>query len=121
MMVDTEAKKILKGPWADSGDRENPEDVGISRGAGWTVPYEQINSGLEPERTIFNQRGREIDGWAIERMRTGIPGWDGDIDYQQDAFVTSSGNMYIALVANGPVLGNTVNPAESGQSVWRIY
>ena len=120
-MVDTQAKKILDGAWADSGDRENPEDVGIDRDEGWTVGYEQINSGLEPERTIFNQRGRELDGWAIERMRTGIPPWDEDIDYRVDAFVTRTGNLYISLVANGSTSGNASDPTAAGQTVWRIY
>ena len=36
--MDTQAKKILTGAWADTGERVDPEDVGINRAEGWTIP-----------------------------------------------------------------------------------
>ena len=57
-MADAEWKKAEL--WADTGDREDPEDVGIDRSVGWPVSYEQRGSGDEPERTVFQQLLREM-------------------------------------------------------------
>lgn len=120
-MADTEAKKILAGLWADSGARSDPEDFGIDRSRGWPVTYELVGAGREPERTLFNQRFRELDGWATDRMRSGVPGWDGDIDYPVHAFVATGGSLYVATVATGPAASNATSPDASGQTVWRRY
>ena len=88
-MADSETKKILGGIWAsgDTGDRTDPEDVGIERTEGWRLAYEQIGSGFEPERAMFNQKFREYDGLAVDVMRMGILFWDAEIDYVQNAIV----------------------------------
>ena len=52
MARDAEAKKLT--PWADSGDRQDPEDAGLDREIGWTVAYEQAGSGNSPERLKFS-------------------------------------------------------------------
>ena len=53
MINDEAAKVVTSTPWADQGDRSNPEDVGLNRLDGWTLGYEQRGSGLEPERPVF--------------------------------------------------------------------
>ena len=40
---------------ASSADRETIEDTGGTRADGWVVAYEQIGSGKQPERTVFNE------------------------------------------------------------------
>ena len=122
-MADTEAKKILTGTWADSGDREDPDDAGIDREKGWDVPYEQIGSGAQPERTIFNQKNREWDGCFAEKMRYGgVLPHDTDIDYYQYArCIGSDGMKYVALEATGPANGNATGPTTVGQTIWRLY
>ena len=120
-MVDAEAKKILTGLWADTGDRTDPEDLGVDRAGGWDVAYELPGTGREPERTLGNQRFRELDGWAADRMRGGIPGWDGEINYLEHAFVTVGGALYVANRVTGPETDNTTSPDATGQTVWRRY
>lgn len=122
MAVDAEAKKLLGNLWADTGDREDPEDVGIARATGWPVSYEQIGSGSEPERTVFNQRFRELDGWASDRIRMGIPQWDIEVDYLHPAFVTTSSGLHVTRSGNtGPTYGNATDPDADAQTVWRRY
>ena len=123
-MADTQAKKILGHVWASgvSAARFDPGDVGIVRVAGWSVAYEQIGSGFEPEREIFNQRFRELDGWAEHNMRSGgSHEWDSDINYYQYARAYVGLHKYVALVATGPRVGNQVHPEEPGNAVWRLY
>ena len=71
LMADAEWKKAEL--WADTGDREDPEDVGIDRSVGWTVSYEQRGSGDEPERTVFNQLLRELSGLYVMVREYGGP------------------------------------------------
>lgn len=123
-MADSESRKVIGNLWASgaTADRQDPEDVGITRTAGFNLPYEQIGSGSEPERTVFNQLFRELHGWMEENIRTGgVKPYDALIDYYQYARVAVGASKYVALVANGPALGNTVSPTASGQQVWRIY
>ena len=121
-MADTEAKNLLAGLWADTGDRTDPEDLGLTRTTGWPVAYEQLGSGAEPERALFNQRFRELDGAFADEMRYGIGPWDADIDYHQHARATdSAGRKMIATVATGPRSGNATDPAVAGQTVWRPF
>lgn len=118
-MVDVQSRKI--GLWADTGDRADPETLGLDRGLGWTVGYEQQGSGLLPERLVFNQLLRELSGWAMDRMTQGIPTWDAGIDYTQHAFVTHLGMVYVSDEATGPATGNPVAPNAAGQTTWRLY
>ena len=120
-MADDQAKKLLGNEWADSGDRTDPEDVNITRSVGWDVRYEQIGSGFEPEREVFNQLLRELSGWANDEIVNGVPPWDADVDYPKWAFVNTSSDMYIALVPTGPAAGNATDPLATGQTVWRSY
>ena len=70
MARDAEAKKLT--PWADSGDRQDPEEAGLDRAAGWTVAYEQAGSGNYPERLVFNQLLRELSGLFQEALGAGV-------------------------------------------------
>ena len=118
-MADTEVKKFINDIWASdsTAERVDPEDVGITRTVGWPEAYEQIGSGSEPERLVWQQKSREWDGGFAERTRYGalIP-WDATINYYQFARVGSGIHKYISTVATGPAHGNATDPATSGQS-----
>ena len=118
-MVDAQALKIEL--WAEDGDREEPETVGIDRARGWTVEYEQLNSGSEPERTVFNQLMRELCGWALTRIREGVGVWDGRVDYEHPAFCATTAGLHVSLESSGPSYGNAADPTSDGQTVWRVY
>ena len=127
-MADSEAIKILGNVWAsDAGaDRMDPEDVGINRLHGWPAAYEQIGSGAEPEREVWNQRWRELDGYFAEKMVLGILPWDPRIDYVHTAeaasFATGSdAKIYVTVRPSGPAGGNSTDPTAPGQNAWRIY
>ena len=118
-MADTQAKKILTGRWADSGDRTDPDDTSLSpalvRTDGWPPSF---SSSETPRRAVINQRFRELDGIAFDTMTMGILPWDGDIDYVAGAVVNELGVLYSADVATGPATSNATDPATSGQAVW---
>ena len=120
-MVDTEAKKILEGLWADSGDRLNPDDASLtpilSRDTGWTSPF-SATDGDVPRRRVMNQRFRELDGVASDTMREGLLAWDTDIDYRADAIVQAGSKLWRATVATGPDTSNATDPTAVGQTVW---
>ena len=114
-----EERKILGNLWASdaTADREDPEDVGITRTDGWPIAYEQIGSGKEPERSVFNQKFREWTGFGNDVLRMGILQWDSGVDYNIYAFVTASdGFIYVANVASGPGTGDAIDPITSGQT-----
>ena len=85
------------------------------------MAYEQIGSGKTPERTGWNQLFRALNGWASDRLTMGIPQWDADVNYKKFAFATTSQGLHVALNANGPRLGNGVDPSAVGQTTWRQY
>ena len=120
-MVDVEAKKILEGLWADTGDRTNPDDASLtptlSRATGWTSSF-SATDGDVPRRRVMNQKFREWDGIASDTMREGLLGWDTDIDYRADAIVQAGSKLWRATVATGPATSNATDPTAMGQSVW---
>ena len=125
-MADTQAKLVRR--WAPQGDRQLPEDLGLSRDTGWTVPYEQIGAGAEPERTLFNQLLLELTELFEDTVRRNILPWDRRIDYPGSdsegyAFVTGpeTGVLYVSNRPNGPALGNPTNPETPDQDVWDTY
>ena len=124
-MVDTQAKKIRL--WAEDGDRQDPETVGLDRAEGWPADYEQFGSGETPERTVFNQLFRELTGWARDVMGRGVLLWDAEIDYPVGAFVVANDDslspvrvLYVAVAASGPSTGGAVVPV-TDDMVWRRY
>ena len=123
-IADTEALKLVGAPWAETGDREEIETLGITRTVGYPVGYEQQGTGQFPERTGWNQKMREWDGAFGEMYRYGglIP-WDGEIDYYQWARVGGTdGEKYIAQVATGPAHGNAIDPTtDTANTVWRRH
>ena len=127
-MADTESKKMIGNLWASdaNADRFDPEDVGLVRNKGWPVAYEQIGSGFEPEREVFNQLLLELQSYFADKTRSGILRWDIDIDYvhsdEASSFVVgSNGKIYVANAPSGPATGNATNPVTAGQTVWRLY
>lgn len=120
-MADAESRKILAAPWAENGIRTDPEDLGIVRTEGWPQRYEQIGSGFEPELAVWNQRFRELDGWARDRMTQGIGLYDADINYPRHAFCVSTSGLKVALAPSGPGNGGAVDPETPDQTAWRTY
>ena len=121
LMVDNQAKKIEL--WAEDGDREDPEDLGLDRAHGWPVAYEQIGSGSLPERVVFNQLLRELTGWARSVLSQGsILSWDVEVSYRASAFVTAGGRVWVSSVPTGPATGNPINPEDdTNNDVWGVY
>lgn len=122
MALDTQAKKA-RTLWAENGVRTDPEDVGLDRDTGFTVGYEQVGAGKEPELAVHNQLLRELSGWVRDALTQGsIRSWDSGVNYRHPSFVVGSdGNIYRSLEASGPKLGNATDPTTSGQTVWRTY
>ena len=124
MVVSQAFKDLLEdGPWAssESAQKQTPEDAGLTRTEGWPIAYEQINSGKTPERTVFNQLVNEITSALIDIAENGVLPWDTEVNYSANAFVTTTGGLWIATVATGPAYGNPTNPDTTSQTVWRRY
>ena len=89
---------------------------------GWTADYEQIGSGSEPERTVWNQLMRELTG---VRGRPSHHGYrhlgQRAVSYQHPAFAASDQGLHVSLENTGPNFGNATDPTEAGQTVWRLY
>ena len=126
-MAATESLKIIGRAWASAPEaqRRDPEDYGIDRTEGWGVAYEQVG-GEEPEREVWNQKGREWDGFFGPRIVSGVPVWDERAQYRRTAefasFVLGSdGFMHVALADSGPKTGNPTDPTTPGQTLWRRY
>ena len=121
MSLDAEAKKILGGLWADSGDRTDPDDAGLTpaldRADGWPDSF-SMASGDTPRRRVMNQIFRELQGAATDGMRQGLRFWDAEVDYLENATVTQAGIAYRATAATGPATSNATDPATVGQTVW---
>ena len=121
MSLDAEAKKILGGLWAESGDRTDPDDAGLTpaldRADGWPDSF-SMSAGDTPRRRVMNQIFRELQGAATDGMRQGLRFWDAEVDYLENATVTQAGIAYRATVATGPATSNATDPATVGQTVW---
>lgn len=125
MARDAESIKIR--PWAtDAANRQDPEDVGIDRAAGWDVRYEQIG-GEYPGRLVFNQLLHELTTLFHALNTGGLVEWSNQIDYVHTAdgpisFVRgSNGFVYRAVAPSGPALGNASNPVTDDGTLWRRH
>ena len=128
MPINQKSKDLISGGiWAsgDDADRSEPEDYGLVRSTGWTVPYEQRGAGREPERDVFNQRDFEIDSAIFDCFNYGVLPWDPEVDYPHDengaSFVTTDSSLWVSNEANGPRYGNATDPVQGGQTIWRRY
>ena len=120
-MADTQAKKFLDDLWAESGDRVGPAELDLDRVEGWDVRYEQLGVRKYPERQLFNQLIRELQGYYNDCMKFGILPWDNEINYAQHAFVSEDGHIWWAQVATGPDMGNPSRPGSLADTIWRLY
>ena len=118
-MADTQAKKFLDALWASGGDRAVPSFYNLEREGGWDVRYEQLGVRKYPERRLFNQLLREIQGAFSLHMKRGVLPWDVDINYAQHAFVAHDNHLWWSAVATGPASGNATEPGTNVQ-VWKI-
>ena len=121
-MADVEAKKLLAGLWAESGDRTDPDDTTLTppivRIVGYPASFSS-SGGDTPRRRPVNQRFREFDGAASDSMRYGgaLP-YDAELNYFQYAHCTSTVDEYVCNTANGPATSNVTSPLTSGQTIW---
>ena len=123
---DAAATLATSDSWASDAtlgaqNRTLPEVHGINRRVGFSVAYQQPGTGFFPQRTVFNQRYYEWDEGFKHKILRGVPEWDERINYFQHAFCNLNGILYVALVANGPEIGNAVSPDAPNNIVWRIY
>ena len=127
MPLPTETKKFIENYWATNGATETPENAGIERVEGFDVRYEQAGSGVQPERTVFNNLFGSLQEAIGDAVLRGILPWDSRIDYLASddtgySFVVGSDlNVYVALKQSGPSFGNPTDPTSDGQDVWRLY
>ena len=111
---------ILIRKWAAAGDVATPESQGLDRAVGWPASYSPPGDNA-PQREVFNQFWREVTAMLAEINETGCGlEWDARIDYRQHARVMGSdGEIYRAVVANGPTEGNATNPVgRTTDAVW---
>ena len=126
-MASTETLRLLAADtWCDSeqgqANRALPEEVNdLDRATGFTIEYQVKDSGFTPPRTVFNQKAHEWDFGFKHRIVMGIPEHNLGINYKRHAFCQVDGELFVALVANGPALGNQAAPTQEGQAVWRGY
>ena len=108
-----EAKKILAGKWAENGDRE--DIPAADRTAGY-VDQHSVVGGREISRRRFNQKMRELDGFAVDWM-CGIHAlWDPTITYPY------RDDEWCFAVRNGALYRNTrttTNEDPATSSAWR--
>ena len=126
MISDAAARLATSDSWASDAtlgaeNRTLPEDEGITRTRGFGIAYQQPGTGFFPQRTVFNQRYFEWDEGFKHKLVSGIPEWDSRINYFQHAFCQIAGILYVALVENGPEIGNGADPTDASQTVWRVY
>ena len=118
---------ISDGAWArsPSAEREEPQDVDLVREIGWPLSYEQVGTGREPERTVFNQLHYEITSALLDIAAYGVLPWDPGVDYVPTAdahcFVTTNSRLWVTDQRNGPSFGNATNPDRTGQTIWQLY
>lgn len=116
-MVDAEAKKI--DLWSSTGQRMDPEDVGLDRIVGWDISYVQVG-GNKPQRDVFNQLIYELSSLSLTVLSTGIMPWDASVSYVHHAFcVGSDGRIYITKEDTGPRFGNSSDPTL--KVLWEEY
>ena len=119
MARNIEALKLLI-PWANLGDRENPEDgsPAVDRSQGWTSAFSE-DGGEAPSREMVNQLFCELSSLAVEinEMGSGLD-WSNQINYRQNARVLGSdGRRYRAREPSGPAT-TAVDPVPDNTGVW---
>ena len=103
MVRDAESLKIT--PWAESGDRTDPDDAALNpvltRAKGWPDSF-STPGGDVPRRRVINQLFREITGMLHELNVNGaFLDWNAGISYVEDAHVIGTdGVVYQAVQAN---------------------
>ena len=122
MPRDAQSLKIGNTPWADGGDRTDPDDASLTpaltRREGWDATFSGPGGNLI-RRRVVNQLFREIYGMLIEINRHGgILEWDAAISYQHTAIVLGSdGTAYISKQDS-----LNVNPVTDGdESHWQPF
>ena len=116
---------ILTDKWADEGDRTDPDDPTLTppldRAVGWDVSYSQLGGNI-PRRAVWNQIMREMSGFAVDASAYGsIPQWSEHVDYIHYAFTMRHGRLYVSLADSGPASGDATDPAQAGNTKWRLY
>ena len=106
-------------PWAETGDRTNPEDarVTLDRATGFPASF-STEGGDEPERQVVNQLLYELSLFAYQTIRQGIYEWDKRLDYAEHSFVQHEGILWRATAATGPSSSITEPSDTSGQTTW---
>ena len=116
MARDVEALKIR--PWAENGDRIDPDDSTLSpaldRAIGWTSAFSP--PGTQPvRREVINQMFFEFSSMLDEINTRGLLEWDDGIAYVHPAQVYGSDNRIYVSIQNS----TNVNPVnDTNDSHW---
>ena len=113
MARDAQALKIRK--WAATGERDDPDDVGLSRNHGWGLEYSLLGNNKFPERKVFNQLLRELTGLFSEINTRGILEWDASIGYVHPAFAAYNNDLYRSR------RNSTGENPMSSPDAWEVY
>ena len=83
--------------WASNGERQTPEQLGLSRTAGWGASF-STPDGDVPRLAMFNNQFYEIFTFIKEWNEHGLFEWDASIPYRHPSFVVGSdGLIYTSL------------------------
>ena len=111
---------LTRFKWASAGDVAPPSDFGITRSEGFGSAFDPGGSEY-PERPLFNQMFRELYGLAKEINEGGVLlEWSDQVDYVQHARIRGSdGEIYRAIIPNGPTRGNSLDPTtKTDDAIW---
>ena len=119
----SEGYKKITVAWASSvsAQRTDPDDASltppITIGDGWPDTFSQ-DAGFTPRRRVFNELYYRRDSALIDIRDHGVLPWSNDIDTLADGVRQRDGNLWRALVDNGPTHSNVTDPVAVGQTVW---
>jgi len=119
--------KFFNIPWATGGDKTAIPDVDPGSGVvnwtdGWGLNYEldQVSepSALDVSRDAENQFKFDVTTYLKQLQQTGLLPYDALFDYLVNAYVQGTdGNIYRALVLNGPST-TPVDPVGDTGGTW---
>ena len=94
-MSPRDADALLIEPWADTGLRKLPEDVGASRDVGLDIRF-ALPTGQTFMRGLVQQLLHEITSMLAEVGRRGLLEWDSRVVYVHPAVVSCGVDWYLS-------------------------
>ena len=119
----SDAFKRITAPWASGplGERTAPTDADLdptlSLAIGWPSSF-STDGGNTPRRRVMNEIIYRRDSALLDIRKYGVLPWDAAVDTLEGGVKQVQGDLYRAIVDNGPSYSNAVNPTTDGQTVW---